>query len=519
MQTRVYCLYRVSTVKQVDFNDANEPDLPMQRNACHAFADRMGWSIIHEEQETGVSGSKVSADRRDKLQLIKKRAAQGEFDVLLVFMFDRIGRKADETPFVVEWFARNGIRVWSVQEGEQRFDSHVDTLLNYIRFWQADGESQKTSVRTKEGMRQLVLSGGYRGGTVPYGYRLEPTGKFNKRKREISKLIIDENEAAVVRKIFELCVSHGFGRLRTAIELNRLGFRNRKGETWKEATIAHILHNQTYIGMLHSGETISVPFGELAIVDRDIFNHAQQILIDRQCEQHSVPMNTKGRALLSGNVFCGHCGGRLVLTTNGKTVYLASGEKKGVKRIRYICYNKSRKNCECEGQTGYTSHILDELVDSVVRELLDQLGFVDGKRLLSDIHLRSERQLNEKIRLASQRLREVEEEYELLKPEILKTLKGAGEFPVELLSNMVWEAQEKIQCTEMQLNLLKSERKLSRDRANTDLKHFKNVKWGDLYEKSSPEVKKMIVNYLIRRIDVFRGYSICIEVNSLIAVM
>ena len=143
MQTRVYCLYRVSTVKQVDFNDANEPDLPMQRNACHAFADRMGWSIIHEEQETGVSGFKVSADRRDKLQLIKKCAAQGEFDVLLVFMFDRIGRKADETPFVVEWFARNGIRVWSVKEGEQRFDSHVDTLLNYIRFWQADGESQK----------------------------------------------------------------------------------------------------------------------------------------------------------------------------------------------------------------------------------------------------------------------------------------------------------------------------------------------------------------------------------------
>lgn len=204
---------------------------------------------------------------------------------------------------------------------------------------------------------------------------------------------------------------------------------------------------------------------------------------------------------------------------DAKTVYLASGEKKGVKRIRYICYNKSRKNCECEGQTGYTSHILDELVDSVVRELLDQLGFVDEKRLLSDIHLRSERQLNEKIWLASQRLREAEEEYELLKPEILKALKGAGEFPVELLSDMVRDAQEKVQRAEMQLNLLKSERKLSRDRANTDLKHFKKVKWGNLYEKSSPEVKKMIVNYLILRIDVFRGYSICMEVNSLIAII
>ena len=44
------------------------------------------------------------AENRDKLQIIKERAKQGKFDILLVFMFDRIGRIADETPFVVEWF-------------------------------------------------------------------------------------------------------------------------------------------------------------------------------------------------------------------------------------------------------------------------------------------------------------------------------------------------------------------------------------------------------------------------------
>lgn len=97
-----------------------------------------------EEQEEGVSGHKVRAANRDKLQLIKEAATRGEFDILLVFMFDRIGRIADETPFVVEWFVRNGIQVWSTQEGEQRFDSHADKLMNYIRFWQADGESEKT---------------------------------------------------------------------------------------------------------------------------------------------------------------------------------------------------------------------------------------------------------------------------------------------------------------------------------------------------------------------------------------
>ena len=128
MAERVYCLYRVSTNKQVDHDENNQADIPMQRKA---------WVIVGEEQETGVSGYKVSADDRDKLQLIKKYAEQGKFDILLVFMFDRLGRKSDETPFVVEWFTKKGVRVWSVQEGEQRFESHTDRLTNYIRFWQA----------------------------------------------------------------------------------------------------------------------------------------------------------------------------------------------------------------------------------------------------------------------------------------------------------------------------------------------------------------------------------------------
>lgn len=61
----------------------------MQRKACHSFAAKMGWTIVHEEQEEGVSGHKVRAESRDKLQIIKSMAARGEFDIFLVFMFDR----------------------------------------------------------------------------------------------------------------------------------------------------------------------------------------------------------------------------------------------------------------------------------------------------------------------------------------------------------------------------------------------------------------------------------------------
>ncbi len=58
---------------------------------------------------------------------------------------DAISDIYNETPFVVQWFVQQGIEVWSTREGEQRFDTHMDKLLNYIRFWQASGESEKTS--------------------------------------------------------------------------------------------------------------------------------------------------------------------------------------------------------------------------------------------------------------------------------------------------------------------------------------------------------------------------------------
>jgi Site-specific recombinases, DNA invertase Pin homologs len=118
---RVYCLYRVSTKKQVDRSEKNESDIPMQRTACHDFAGgQRDWKILKEYSEKGVSGYKVSAQDRDAIQELKETALKGEFDILLVFMFDRIGRIDDETPFVVEWFAKHGIEVLSTQEGQQR---------------------------------------------------------------------------------------------------------------------------------------------------------------------------------------------------------------------------------------------------------------------------------------------------------------------------------------------------------------------------------------------------------------
>ena len=230
-KNRVCCLYRVSTDKQVDYDTNHEADIPMQRKACHRFADKMGWTIVHEEQEDGVSGHKIRAENRDKIQAIKELARKGKFDILLVFMFDRIGRIADETPFVVEWFVKNGIQVWSTQEGEQRFDNHIDKLLNYIRFWQADGESEKTSIRTRTSLGQMVEEGHYKGGSPALGYMLVKSGRINKRKHELYDLKVNENDAAIVRLIFDKYTKEGIGMQKIANLLNDGDYPNPTGPT------------------------------------------------------------------------------------------------------------------------------------------------------------------------------------------------------------------------------------------------------------------------------------------------
>lgn len=277
--TIAYALYRVSTKGQVD---KTKDDIPMQREACHEFAERMGWTIGKEFLEKGVSGYKVSANDRDAIQDLKDAALKGEFQILLVFMFDRIGRIDDETPFIVEWFAKHGIKVWSVQEGEQRFESHVDKLMNYIRFWQAAGESEKTSMRIRTRMQQLISEGIYRGGTVLFGYMLENRGRMNKKGKPSYDLAINPEEAEIVRLIFDKTVKDGYGSFRVANFLNKQGIKTHNGCKFQCNTILRILRNKLYCGYMVSGENSSPQLMDLKIVDEKVFEQAQFILDERE---------------------------------------------------------------------------------------------------------------------------------------------------------------------------------------------------------------------------------------------
>ena len=517
MNNRVYCLYRVSTGKQVDYNDSNEADIPMQRRECHRFAEEHGWVIVHEEQEDGVSGHKVRAANRDKLQSIKEAALQGKFDILLVFMFDRIGRIADETPFVVEWFVRNGIRVWSTQEGEQRFDSHTDKLTNYIRFWQADGESEKTSIRTKTALGQLTEDGRFMGGSAPYGYDLVKSGNFNKRKHEVYALALNEAEAAVVRMIFDKYTNEGYGAQRIATWLNGQGYRARTGKPWHHASIRGILCNPTYTGVLRSGESRSPVQEHLQIIQPEQFEAVRRIResrADAASAQPHVPMNTRGNSLLAGNVYCGHCGARLALTTNGRPYPCREDPNRVVKRVRYICYGKTRKQTECDGQTGYTAHILDGIVDKLVRGIFLKMWTVDRSELVTQSYRERMQERKALLESAKREHGKAAEELATLRAEVVKSIRGESAFSTETLGSLLREAEDHCAALEQQLKAAQAAYDEGEAlMANLNAQYDAVVGWSELYEFANIETKKMIVSCLIKRIDVYRGYRVHIEFN------
>ena len=197
---RVKILYRVSTKKQL-YGD----DIPMQEKANReCVKQHPDWVVIDEIYERGVSAYKNHVEDRDAIMMLMEQAERHEYDVLLVYMSDRISRISEEYFIYMVRLSELGITIWSAMEGDRTIYDYQQKLIAYIHGYNAEGESLKTSIRTKTRLGQIVQDGCFRGGHAPYGYRLEKQGRVNPRKHEVNEILIDENEAPVVQMIFEL---------------------------------------------------------------------------------------------------------------------------------------------------------------------------------------------------------------------------------------------------------------------------------------------------------------------------
>lgn len=507
---RVITLYRVSTIGQVDKND-----IPMQKQCCREFIDcRSDWELVKEVFEKGVSGYKKSAKDRDAIQEIQQYAIEKKFDVLLVYMFDRLGRRDDETPFIVEWFVQQGIEVWSVMEGQQRFDNHVDKLLNYIRYWQASGESIKTSIRVKTRLEQLTEKGLYTGGSVPYGYRIEKMGRTNKRNKEVYDLLIDEDAAQIVRLIFYKYVNEGFGAQRISRYLMEMNIRKADGNDFPNTSIISMLKRRIYTGVITNGDAESAFIPELQIIDQATFDRAQELMKARTQKRNEVPLNLAGQSLLVGNVYCGHCRNRLTLTTSGRQRVNKDGSVHSEVRARYGCHYKVRHPDKCNGQSGYGVPKLDAIMDEVIRYQLGRIKMSSESRVIADQHEKAIELARARLKIAEMQLAEKAKELSDYQAETIRVIRGESRLSADLLSELVDKTKGEI--TELSAVVEAAQRELNErmSSAQQEQQEFEKLQsWADLYDNCTFAAKKMIVSQFIKAVYVYRDYTIEVEFN------
>lgn len=512
---RVYTLYRVSTMKQVDLV---KNDIPMQKISCHEFADRQGdWQIVKEYEEKGISGSKVSAEKRDAIQDLKEAAQKKEFDVLLVFVFDRLGRIENETPFVLQWFVEHGIEVWSVNEGQQRFDNHVDNLLNYIRFWQASGESKKTSVRVRTRLEQMTEEGIYTGGSLPYGYILINKGQKNKKGQEMKDLSPDPEESETVKRIFRLVTAEGYGSHQIARMLNSEGKRTHGGAEFKSNNILRILKNEIYIGYLTNGTARSDRIEDYRIIDDDMFKQAQRFLRERSNRnelKRTIAMNNKGRTLLSGNIYCAHCGSRLASSRYNKGYMRKDGTLSHKGYCRYVCYHRSRGLNDCNGASTDNADKIDAAVMELMKNIFARISESPDEDRIKGMYEEMMKENHNKQSRLDASLQKNRKQLDLLQREIGKTLIGESEYSIDDLTSAIRAVKEKIAGEESELKELMDEEAVKKAYTESIIPEHRRIKnWGEEFELAPMATKKLIASQLFSRVEVGKGYKVRVEIN------
>ncbi|MFR1479329.1 MAG: recombinase family protein [Hydrogeniiclostridium mannosilyticum] len=369
--------YRVSTKGQVTMTISVENRMPQ-------ICVQHGWRVVVEMK--GVSGSGVSAEAGCD-QYFKTIAENGEIDILLLYIFDRLGRIESETPFVLEWFVKHGVQVWSTREGEQRIENHTDKLLNYIRFWQAAGESEKIAERVSTRIRQLNSSGYYSGGTVPYGYRAVHKGRTNKKGLPVKDLEIEPAEATIVQELFGKTAYEGQSSYALADLLNQRGLRTHSGAKFTSNHIMRIIRHEGYTGYIITRSVRSQHIPELQIVDAELFKEANKMVSLRcnaNAEARKIAQKAENNTLLAGIVYCAHCGARMSGFMHMDRYKLKNGKVVEALKPKYNCFQRAQHLRKCDGQALYLADQVDAIVLNVARELFGSIQRSPRDRMMEE---------------------------------------------------------------------------------------------------------------------------------------
>lgn len=337
MIAAVYC--RKST-EQSGVAD-EQKSVARQLDHARQYAARKGWTVDDQYifVDDGISGAEF-ANRPGFLRLMNALKPRAPFQVLIMSEESRLGRESIETAYSFKKIMDAGARVFFyLDDRERTLDSPTEKIMLSLAGFADELEREKARQRTYDAMLRKFRNGHVVGSKV-FGYtNHEVVGADGKRSHV--ERIINEAEAAVVRRVFELC-AEGYGYTRIAKLLNAEGVpsprpRRNRPVGWAPTSVYEVLRRPLYrgdvvwgrsrkhyrSGQLHTTKRPSSDWlvreaPELRIVSDELWTaaHARLTKIRERLEQSgggrlSRRRDIDSRYLLPGFAVCASCGGGL----------------------------------------------------------------------------------------------------------------------------------------------------------------------------------------------------------------
>ena len=344
-------------------------------------------------------------------------------NTIIVKDLSRIGRNYIEVGnFIDEIIPLYNLRFISVNDNVDSFENpnSLTTLEIPFKNLMNENYAKDISLKVKSTLKIKKQNGEFVGAYAPFGYIKDPKNK--------NKLLIDEEAAKIVKRIFEYALK-GLSRREIADELNSLHIicpseymYNLYGvktgaiaKKWNLDMVDRILKNETYLGNLvqnkfgrvshknhtkvlkSSDEWIKIENTHEPIIDKKTFTTVNSIIYDR-----GVYTNKSGKYnLYSGYLKCPDCGASLVRT----------GNKKGNSYSYYYCSTYRKTKC-CSKH-----RVSDLTLNKVVKEVINKyiLNLCDIDKKIDEVLFNSKLQYDKEI----SKIREIELKKEIAKYQTL----------------------------------------------------------------------------------------------------
>lgn len=301
--------------------------------------------------DRATSASKDIRKRVNFIQMISD-SDKKLWEYVVVWKLDRFARNRKDSAIYKMRLRKNGVRVISATENLS--DNPESILLESVLEGMAEFYSAELSQKIRRGQRESAIKCQVIGGYVPLGY-----------KKENKKLVIDPSTAGIVREAFEL-YAQGWRVSEICEKFNKAGYLTAKHTQFNKNSFKCIFRNEKYMGLYRFNDIV-VENGVPAIVSKELFEE-----VNRRLQKNALaPARGKAKVdyLLSGKIFCGHCGQRM----NGES---GRGHT-GIVYNYYICSTRKHTG-KCKKKTLKKELIEDwvatDALNLLTPDVIDQIA-------------------------------------------------------------------------------------------------------------------------------------------------